>query len=145
MQTPTPKEFVAAVEQMRDAQRRYFRTRDLADLKNSKTQERRVDEMIELLSARRPCRCSLRRTNMPKYTCDFNVTLHGTATVEAATPEDALDAISEAVSDEYMRSSSFFLGDETEFAFADGEEGTLRLEREPGEYHVYPAEEVPHE
>ncbi|GFM37704.1 hypothetical protein [Desulfovibrio psychrotolerans] len=54
MQTPTPKEFVAAVEQMRDAQRRYFRTRDLADLKNSKTQERRVDEMIELLSARRP-------------------------------------------------------------------------------------------
>lgn len=36
-------EFVALVARMRDAQRRYFRTRDRADLEESKRLEREVD------------------------------------------------------------------------------------------------------
>lgn len=83
---------------------------------------------------------------MPKYICDFKLTINGTATVEAATPEAAYDAVSEAASDEFLlHSSSLWLGETTEFAFTDGEEGTLTLHNSISDVDVFRAVEVPHE
>lgn len=82
---------------------------------------------------------------MPKYTCEFKLTICGSATVEAANAEDAYEAVAEAVSDEYMRGGSLWLGGTAEFAFSDGEEGTLKLDREPCDYDIYRPEEVSHE
>lgn len=39
-------EFVMRVAEMRDAQRKYFKTRDYADLDKSKKLEREVDKML---------------------------------------------------------------------------------------------------
>jgi len=82
---------------------------------------------------------------MPKYTCDFKLTICGTATVEAATPEAAYDAVSEAAGDEYTSSTSLYMGEKVEFEFLEGEEGTLTLLEDSCEIDVYRPVEVPHE
>ena len=40
------KQIIAAVKEMRDAQREYFRTRDKKSLQRSKSLERIVDELL---------------------------------------------------------------------------------------------------
>lgn len=82
---------------------------------------------------------------MPKYTCDFKVTVLGRATVEAATSEAAYEAVLEASSDEYLCSISLHLGDTAEFEFSEeGEEVKLTLD-DSCEIDVYRPVEVPHE
>lgn len=48
------KTFIADVDAMREAQRRYFRTRELYDLDAARALERRVDAALEQLTGRRP-------------------------------------------------------------------------------------------
>jgi hypothetical protein len=43
----TVVEFITLVEKMREAQRRYFRTRTIHDLNDSKNLEKQVDQFIE--------------------------------------------------------------------------------------------------
>lgn len=42
-----PSEFANLVEQMRDAQKKYFKTRDQSDLKRSKNLEYQVDQFLQ--------------------------------------------------------------------------------------------------
>jgi hypothetical protein len=44
-----PSEFVDLVRRMRDAQRRYFKTRDRGDLDTSRQLEREVDRAVEAI------------------------------------------------------------------------------------------------
>jgi hypothetical protein len=82
---------------------------------------------------------------MPKYTCDFCVTIWGTATAEAPSPEAAYDAVLEATSDEYQRSVSLYLGDTVEFEYPEeGGEGKLTLD-DSCEIDVHLPAEVSHE
>lgn len=46
----TPAEFARLVRDMRDAQKEYFRTRDIGVLQRSKRLERRVDDVVEDLA-----------------------------------------------------------------------------------------------
>ena len=48
------EEFIRTVQEMRNAQKEYFKTRDRVSLAKSKEQERKVDNMLSNLAPNKP-------------------------------------------------------------------------------------------